>query len=147
MIKRFPEAVIGLSDHYDGIAMGPVAYVLGARVFEKHFTLHHTWKGTDQAFSLEPIGMRKMVRDLKRVREALKFGKFPLECEKSGLYKMGKKLVAARPMTAGEVLAASDIRIVSPNDGLPPYELENILGCTLTIDMDEEETLSWECVE
>ena len=65
--ERFPELVIGLSDHQNGIAMALVAYMLGARVIEKHFTLNHAWKGTDHAFSLEPEGMRRLVRDLQRV--------------------------------------------------------------------------------
>jgi sialic acid synthase len=67
----FPDTVIGLSDHDKGIAIAPVAYALGARIVEKHFTLDRTWKGTDQAFSLEPVGLRKMVRDLKRARLAM----------------------------------------------------------------------------
>ena len=65
--ERYPELVIGLSDHHNGIAMAPVAYMLGARVFEKHFTLNHAWKGTDHAYSLMPDGMRRFVRDLQRV--------------------------------------------------------------------------------
>jgi sialic acid synthase len=67
----FPKSVIGFSDHSNGISMAPIAYALGARIFEKHFTLDRTMKGTDQAMSLEPSGMRKMVRDLKRARLAL----------------------------------------------------------------------------
>src|SRR6476646_11034388 len=63
--EQFPEACIGLSDHYNGIAMAVAAYVLGARIIEKHFTLNHTWRGTDHALSLEPVGMRKMIRDLR----------------------------------------------------------------------------------
>ncbi|MBA3295370.1 MAG: N-acetylneuraminate synthase family protein, partial [Acidobacteria bacterium] len=54
--KRFPEAVVGLSDHSNGISISVVAYMLGSRIIEKHFTLNHTWKGTDHALSLEPIG-------------------------------------------------------------------------------------------
>ena len=46
--------------------MALVAYMLGARVMEKHFTLSQTMKGTDHVFSLMPEGMRKLVRDLKR---------------------------------------------------------------------------------
>jgi sialic acid synthase len=67
----FPDAVIGFSDHSNGIAMAPIAYALGARIIEKHFTLDRTLKGTDQPFSLEPAGLRKMVRDLRRTRLAL----------------------------------------------------------------------------
>ena len=74
-----------------------VAYMLGARVIEKHFTLNHAWKGTDHAFSLMPEGMRKLVRDLRRVPAALGDGvKRPLPGEERPLEKMGKKLVAAR---------------------------------------------------
>jgi sialic acid synthase len=69
--KSFPETVIGYSGHENGIAMAPVAYACGARIIEKHFTLDRTWKGTDQAFSLEPRGMKNMVRDLKRAKIAL----------------------------------------------------------------------------
>ncbi len=57
--KAFPDVVIGFSGHDAGIAMPLVAYMLGARVVEKHFTLNRAWKGTDQAFSLEPAGMRR----------------------------------------------------------------------------------------
>ena len=77
--------------------MALVAYMLGARVFEKHFTLNHAWKGTDHAFSLMPDGMRRFVRDLHRVPAALGDGvKRPLPSEERPLAKMGKKLVAAR---------------------------------------------------
>jgi sialic acid synthase len=65
------DSVIGWSAHDTGIAMAPVAYALGARIIEKHFTLDRSWKGTDQAFSLEPQGMRTMIENLKHCREAL----------------------------------------------------------------------------
>ena len=127
--ERFPDAVIGLSDHQSGIAMAIVAYTLGARVIEKHFTLNRAWKGTDHAFSLEPVGMRKLIRDLGRARVALGDGvKQVYPCEKNPLFKMGKKLVAARDLPIGHVLTPDDVAIKSPNDGLAPYELENIIG-------------------
>jgi sialic acid synthase len=70
-LHTFPDCVVGFSDHSNGIAMAPIAYALGARIIEKHFTLDRTLKGTDQPFSLEPAGLRKMVRDLRRTRLAL----------------------------------------------------------------------------
>ena len=53
---RYPELVVGLSDHQDGIAMSLVAYMLGARIMEKHFTLSHTLKGTDHALLADAGG-------------------------------------------------------------------------------------------
>jgi sialic acid synthase len=141
--ERYPELVIGLSDHQDGIAMAPVAYMLGARVVEKHFTLSHTAKGTDHAFSLMPEGMRKLVRDLRRVPIAVGDGvKRPLPSEEKPLQKMGKKLVAARALDAGHVLAEGDLVAKSPADGgLPPYVLEDLLGRALVRALAEEEAL------
>ena len=127
--NAFPDTVVGLSDHYNGIAMAVVAYMLGARIIEKHFTLNHTWKGTDHALSLEPIGMHKMIRDLQRARLALGDGtKSALPIEASALSKMGKKIVAARPLAAGHVLREDDLAMKSPGDGLPPTELDRIVG-------------------
>jgi len=142
--ERYPELVIGLSDHQDGIAMSLVAYMLGARVMEKHFTLSHTLKGTDHAFSLMPEGMRKLVRDLRRVPAALGDGvKRPLPSEEPALKKMGKMLVAARDFEAGHVLAEGDVVARSPADGgLPPYELDSLLGRTLERPLREDEPVT-----
>jgi N-acetylneuraminate synthase/sialic acid synthase len=141
--ERYSDLVIGLSDHHNGIAMAPVAFMLGARVFEKHFTLNHAWKGTDHAYSLMPDGMRRFVRDLHRVPAALGDGvKRKLPSEERPLAKMGKKLVAARALPAGHVLAPGDLVAKSPADGgLPPYELDNLIGRTLARPLAEEETV------
>ncbi|MBI5928571.1 MAG: N-acetylneuraminate synthase family protein [Chloroflexi bacterium] len=142
---RFPNAVIGFSAHDNGIAMAVAAYVLGARIIEKHFTLNHTWKGTDQAFSLEPIGLRKMVRDLRRTHVAFGDGvKRTYPSEIDPLTKMRKKLVAARPLLAGTMLRPEDIAIKSPGDGLPPYEMDKIIGRTLLQDLDEDDNITFE---
>lgn len=143
--REFPDVIIGLSDHYNGIAMAVAAYVLGGRIIEKHFTLNHTWRGSDHALSLEPIGMRKMVRDLRRARMALGDGiKRIYPSEEKALGKMGKGLVAARDLPPGHVLTIEDVAIKSPNLGLPPYELENIIGRKLTRALTMDEGIHWE---
>ena len=62
---------IGFSGHHLGIAVDVAAYTLGADIIERHYTLDRTWKGTDHAASLEPDGIRRLVRDLNAVHEAL----------------------------------------------------------------------------
>lgn len=62
---------IGFSGHHLGIAADIAALAYGATWFERHFTLDRTWKGTDHAASLEPDGLRKLVRDLRNVSLAL----------------------------------------------------------------------------
>lgn len=66
---------IGFSGHHLGIAVDVAAYTLGANIIERHYTLDRTWKGTDHAASLEPMGLRKLSRDLNAVYKALSFKK------------------------------------------------------------------------
>ena len=66
---------IGFSGHHLGIAVDVAAYALGATWVERHYTLDRTWKGTDHAASLEPEGLRRLVRDLKAVNKALTYKK------------------------------------------------------------------------
>lgn len=78
-VKRIKEAYgdivkkIGFSGHHLGIAVDVAAYTLGAEVIERHYTLDRTWKGTDHAASLEPDGVRKLVRNLNAVHDALTY--------------------------------------------------------------------------
>ncbi|MBP1725523.1 MAG: N-acetylneuraminate synthase [Deltaproteobacteria bacterium] len=143
--ERFPKTVIGLSSHDNGIAMAVAGYMLGARVVEKHFTLNHTWKGTDHAFSLEPAGFKKMVRDLRRVRVAMGDGvKRLYETEVNPMVKMGKKLVAARDLPAGHAIRREDIAIKSPGDGLQPYELNKIIGRVTRVPLKQDQNIIFE---
>lgn len=64
---------IGFSGHHLGIAVDIAAYVLGAKYIERHFTKDRTWKGTDHAASLEPSGLKKLIRDLNHTFDALRF--------------------------------------------------------------------------
>jgi sialic acid synthase len=146
--QLFPDAVVGYSGHDNGIAMPVVAYVLGGRIVEKHFTLNRAMKGTDHRFSLEPVGLRKLVRDLQRTRLALGDGtKTPHPSEADPITKMGKKIVAAATLPAGHVLRREDLALKSPGDGLSPYELDNVIGRTLRHPLGEDAALMLEHLE
>lgn len=146
--EMFPDSVVGLSSHDNGIAMPVAAYVLGARIIEKHFTLNRAMKGTDHVFSLEPQGLRKLVRDLRRVEVALGDGTksmYPSEAEPAT--KMAKKLVAATDLPAGHTLREEDIAAKSPGDGLPPYELDRLVGRTLRHPLRADAEVAFELLE
>lgn len=78
-IKRMREQyesrvkAIGFSGHHLGIAVDTAAYTLGASIIERHYTLDRAWKGTDHAASLEPDGIRRLVRNLNAVHDALTY--------------------------------------------------------------------------
>ena len=142
---RFPDAVIGFSSHDNGIVMPVAAYMLGARIVEKHFTLNRAMKGTDHAFSLEPVGLRKMVRDLDRTFKAMGDGTKKLyDSERAPIVKMGKSLVVARNLPSGHVLGPKDIVMKSPGGGIPPYELDSVIGRTTLKPLHEDDFLSFD---
>lgn len=74
LVSTFGKRVngIGFSGHHLGIALDVAAYALGAEWIERHFTKDRTWKGTDHAASLEPGGLKKLVRDLSATNQALR---------------------------------------------------------------------------
>lgn len=146
--KEFPDVVIGYSGHDYGILAPVVAYMLGATVVEKHFTLNRAWKGTDHRFSLEPTGLYKMIRDLRRVDSSLGDGrKIVRDFEKDARSKMGKSLYAARALAAGRVLTPDDVAIKSPGGGLPPYKLDEVLGKMLKMNLPEDALISFDYLE
>ena len=75
LMQKYGDTVkhIGFSGHHLGIAVDIAAYTLGANIIERHYTIDRTWKGTDHAASLEPMGLRKLSRDLYAVYSALSF--------------------------------------------------------------------------
>lgn len=77
LIEQYKDEVknIGFSGHHLGIAVDIAAYTLGANIIERHYTIDRTWKGTDHAASLEPMGLRKLSRDLNAVYKALGYKK------------------------------------------------------------------------
>ena len=80
---------IGFSGHHLGIAIDMAAYTLGANWIERHYTLDRTWKGTDHAASLEPEGMRKLVRNLNSVYTSMSYKETEiLEVEKFQMKKL-----------------------------------------------------------
>jgi N-acetylneuraminate synthase len=75
LLEKYKDEVkhIGFSGHHLGIAVDVAAFTLGANIIERHYTIDRTWKGTDHAASLEPMGLRKLSRDLKAVYKALSY--------------------------------------------------------------------------
>ena len=143
--QLYPENVIGYSGHDNGIAMSTAAFTLGARIIEKHFTLNRALKGTDHAFSLEPQGLTKLVRDLRRTSEALGDGvKVIYDNEQAPMRKMRKMIVVKHDMPAGAIVTENDIDFRSPGDGLGPDVLKSVVGKRLKISMKQFEPLKSE---
>ena len=140
--KEFKNLRIGFSDHENGIDAGVIAYILGARSFEKHFTLNHANKGTDHAFSLEPIGLVKFIRNIKRIEVMMgNENKKLLESEIKPLFKMKKSIVAKKNLKTNHIIKFEDLAFKSPGGGLDPYRYKEIIGQKLCKDLQEEDLI------
>lgn len=129
LINEFPKCTIGSSDHFNGTLSGPVAYLKGARVFEKHVTLNRAWKGTDHSFALEPEGFRKFVRDIKRVRHMIP----PKPADEIGnervFKKLGKSLIAYVDIQAGDVITLDSLSgRIFPTQYVPVRQSNEVIG-------------------
>jgi len=129
--KEFPTCLVGLSDHFNGTLSGPIAYMNGAQVFEKHVTLNRAWRGTDHSFALEPTGFRKFVRDIKRVKHMMPL-KDPSNLGNEKVFKkLGKSLVAYHDLKKGDKLTIDKLsgKIFSNNENLIPVRNSiNVIG-------------------
>lgn len=148
LIKEFPECKIGLSDHVNGILSGPIGYMKGARVFEKHVTLNRAWKGTDHGFALEPEGFRKFVRDIHRVPEMM-----PPKPESDlgnefVFKKLGKSIIALNDIKAGQTISIDDLTgKIFDNQGIPVRQSNEVIGTVAKRDIKAGEVIQLDDIE
>jgi len=112
---------IGWSDHTPGLETALVAAALGARLFEKHFTIDRTMEGPDHAASLEPDALAEYVGALKSVPVMLGDGvkrRMPAEEENAVLVR--RSWHAARDLPAGHLLSGEDLVALRPEAGVSP---------------------------
>lgn len=129
LLSEFPKHTIGSSDHFNGISSGVVAFMLGARVFEKHVTLNRSWKGTDHSFALEPEGMRKFVRDIKRASQMLSLNIDEDIGNEPVFKKLGKSLIYNKSLEKNSVVKIDDLSgKIFLDQGIPVREAYKIIG-------------------
>lgn len=145
--RRYPEAVLGLSDHTPAHVTTLGAIALGARVIEKHFTDDPTRVGPDHAFSLDPITWREMVDDTRRLEAALGTGVKVVEPNEQKTAVLQRRCVrTARPLIAGATLAREDLVVLrpAPADAIPAHEVAMVVGRVLGRDLPAGERVTWE---
>ncbi|MBO4264125.1 MAG: N-acetylneuraminate synthase family protein [Bacteroidales bacterium] len=140
--EHYGQYRIGFSDHTIGISAPVVAVGMGAEIIEKHITIDRRMKGTDQAGSLGPDGVYRMVRDIRIAEKWL--GTKDLYIERSvegSRKKLERSIATRRDMKAGETVRAEDLHLLSPGDGYKWGQLDEVVGKTLTVDVPMNEII------
>jgi len=141
----FPQAVIGFSDHSEGITAALGAVALGARVLEKHFTLDHALEGPDHWFSADPAEMTQLVKETRRLEAALGGArKTVLPCEQAERRTSVRSLVLARDIAAGQVLTEAHLKVLRPGWGIHPRDKAQVIGLTAQVSLPAGTVLTWE---
>lgn len=123
---------VGISDHTPGIGVAVAAVAIGATVVEKHLTLSRSDGGPDSGFSMEPAEFAQLVTECNAAHQAIgtiSYG--PTESERPSL-ALRRSLYFSEDVKAGTVLTKKHLRTSRPALGLPPMEIDNLIGRVLT---------------
>lgn len=143
---RYPDAILGLSDHTPGHVTVLGAVALGARVIEKHFTDDTTRTGPDHGFSLDPAAWRAMVDDTRRLEAALGDGIKGVEKNELKTAVLQRRCIrAARDLGAGTRLAREDLEVLrpAPADAIPAHDVSAAVGSTIARSLVAGEHLTY----
>jgi sialic acid synthase SpsE/sugar phosphate isomerase/epimerase len=122
---------VGYSGHERGIAISTAAVAMGACIIERHVTLDRMMVGPDHAASLEPVGLEKLVRDIRNLESAMGSGrKHTSRMEVLNREVLGKSLYAAKDIASGETITRDAIAIKGPAKGLSPQMIDKLVGRT-----------------
>jgi sialic acid synthase SpsE len=148
--KMYPDIILGLSDHTPGhsTVLGAVAY--GAKMIEKHFTDDTEREGPDHKFSMNPITWREMVDRTRELENAIGNGTKKIEKnEEETVILQRRSIRFVSNLPSGTIIQLRHIEFLRPcpPDGLPPYELNNVLGKKLCVDKLKGEHLEWKDLE
>jgi sialic acid synthase SpsE len=131
LAARFPDAVIGQSDHSIGIYTCFAAVALGARILEKHFTSDKSWPGPDVPISIDPAELKELILGSRAIYKALGGSKTILPEEKPTIDFAYACVVSIREIQAGEILSAKNIWVKRPGTGeIKAVHFESLLGKT-----------------
>lgn len=141
--ERFPNYPVGFSDHTLGKSAAIAATALGAAVIEKHITLDAKKIGMDNQMAMEPDALEDMVKTCRDIQMALgSKERTVLQEEYEQRKNMRRSIVAARNLTAGEVLCREDLDVKRPGTGFPPDRLADLIGCTVIRDIEADTVIN-----
>ena len=129
--KKYPNIILGLSDHTPGHETVLGAISLGAKVIEKHFTDSNTRSGPDHFFSMNPKSWREMVISSRKLEESLGSNLKKVEKnEKLTVILQRRSVRANRIINKGEKITKKDLCFLRPcpKKGLGPFEYYNVIN-------------------
>lgn len=146
--ENYGQYKIGFSDHTIGIAAPVVAVGMGAEIIEKHITIDRHMKGTDQAGSLGPDGVNRMIRDIRMVEHWM--GTKDLYIDKSvtaSKVKLERSIATNKRLDVGHVIQLNDLHMLSPGDGYKWSQVGEVVGKKVKVEISANEVIYPQFIE
>lgn len=135
--------VIGLSDHTTNLLTPAYAYLLGATVFERHYTVDKTLgESPDNSFGVDPDELKKLIENVSNAKELL--GQTKKECTPSELRAKRyarRSIVTLRDIQQGETFTEENIGCKRPGTGISPVYYDDIIGKKANLDIKADKIL------
>ena len=148
--NTFPDIRIGYSDHVapdETMITLATAYLLGAEVIEKHFTLDKSLSGNDHYHSGDPNDFKKAIYNFTMIDNILGSSeKTVFDCELIPRREARRSLVLTHDMKAGDVIKKGDLMPKRPGTGISPQFEDIIIGRKIISDLPEDTILTWSMV-
>jgi sialic acid synthase SpsE len=144
--RKYPDIILGLSDHTPGHATVLGAVTLGARVIEKHFTDDVNKAGPDHKFSMDFSTWKEMVDRTRELENSLGLEIKKVEYNEAETVVLQRRSIRAnKKLVTGDVVRENDLQFLRPcpEDALPPYELKNILDRKLVENVKSGDYIKW----
>jgi sialic acid synthase SpsE len=144
--KKYPNTILGLSDHTPGHATVLGAIALGARVIEKHFTDDTNKEGPDHKFSMDFNSWKDMVDRSRELENSLGVAIKKVEDnEEETVVLQRRSIRIKKDMVIGDIIHKENLEFLRPcpEDALSPYELEKILNKELVKDVKSGDYIEW----
>lgn len=147
-MERAFELPVGFSDHTTTLSTPIAAVAMGAVTIERHFTLDKKLPVPDAFFSADPEEMKAIVQGIREVEKAMGDGiKRPASTESEMRSEARKGLVAAKAISKGTAITDDMVCIKRPGSGVAPEYLDVVLGRRTSVDIKEDEVITWDKVE
>lgn len=145
MDEKFPDVVLGLSDHTQGSTAAIMAVAYGARTFEKHFTLDHNLPGPDHWFSADPDELREWVKSIRTAYTMLGFSELkPTGAEEEQRMVMHRSVTAIKDIATGERFTEENIALLRPGNGIGALHWSEIIGRRAKIGIRKGSQIRWD---
>ncbi|MEK6834819.1 MAG: N-acetylneuraminate synthase family protein [Nanoarchaeota archaeon] len=144
--KKFPDYVIGFSDHTLGYVADIVATSFGAKIIEKHFTIDKTIRGApDHIISVDPKELSGLVKDIRAAETSLgSYERNILEYEISAREFGRRKLVANTYIPKDTIIERYMVTSKRNDKGLYPKFMKDVLGKKAKVDLNEDDAITFE---